>query len=928
MSHERLLELEEAVKEIKYDVIGLSETRRAGTNIEEYENFILCHVGHTPGQYGVGFIINKLHKNNIESFIGITERVAVLNMKIQGYLISIIQVYAPTSSASSCEIDDFYKTIDSVLDTTHKNIILMGDFNAKIGFPRPEEHLIAKQFGYGIRNNRGQKLMNFASEHKLTIINTCFKKKPSKRWTWKSPCGKYKNELDYILSNQPRLFQNIGTMNLNYPSDHRIIRATLKLAKLKKSRTKYTNKNTSLLKYDEEVTNYRKTLSSMLSSSSHRNLSVQAYYDSITNAITKSLSSAKQKGRVHSHHKVLSARTTALLRKRKELQKIKHKSRPTKNKLRALFKLVNKYIRNDYESYRQCTLQKHLHSTGSTKKAYKQLRTNITWIEGLTNSGRNVIKRKDIITTATEFYKNLYSYNHTATTRSIYTHTTKDDSGITIKLIDEKEVIETIKKLKLDKSPGSDNITNEALKFANLILAAPLAELFNLILKKSETPKQWSESNIILIYKKGDPKDIGNYRPISLLPSLYKLFSTIINLRIGDVIESKQPVEQAGFRKGYSTVDHIYTLELIIEKYREQQKPLYLAFIDYKKAFDTVTHDSVWNSLTDQGVSEVYINVIRNLYCNNIGRIKLERLGPVFPIMRGVRQGDPLSPTIFIAILETIFNKLNWTNFGINIQGKYLSHLRFADDIVILSETSSQLQLMIETLQETSANIGLEINPTKTRLMTNSLKKQINMDGNPLEYENKYIYLGKTISFEKENNELEIDRRIQKTWNKFWGLKEIFKSNMPTKLKTKAMNSSLLPCLTYGCQTWKFTVNVRRKITTCQRALERSMLKFKKLDKIQCRKIRAITKATDALSYSKKLKWKWAGHVARLKDDRWAYKTTIWRGPIGKRGRGRPCTRWEDDIIKTAGFNWKQTALDREKWLYLEEAYTHSGDLA
>ena len=69
MSHERLLELEEAVKEIKYDVIGLSETRRAGTNIEEYENFILCHVGHTPGQYGVGFIINKLHKNNIESYI-------------------------------------------------------------------------------------------------------------------------------------------------------------------------------------------------------------------------------------------------------------------------------------------------------------------------------------------------------------------------------------------------------------------------------------------------------------------------------------------------------------------------------------------------------------------------------------------------------------------------------------------------------------------------------------------------------------------------------------------------------------------------------------------------------------------------------------------------------------------------------------------
>lgn len=132
----------------------------------------------------------------------------------------------------------------------------MGDFNAKIGFPRREEYLVMKQHGYGERNERGQRLVDFALEKKLTIINTCFKKNPKRRWTWQSPNGQYKNEIDFILSNQPKIFQNIGTLNLNYPSDHRPIRATIKLSKQKNSRTKFTGYQNNLLKNEEEMTRY------------------------------------------------------------------------------------------------------------------------------------------------------------------------------------------------------------------------------------------------------------------------------------------------------------------------------------------------------------------------------------------------------------------------------------------------------------------------------------------------------------------------------------------------------------------------------------------------------------------------------------------------------------------------------------------------
>lgn len=140
-SYDRLLELEENLKKINYVIIGISKVRRLGNRIEEYETFVICYIGHTPGQHGVGFIINKSLKNNIESFVGLTERVATLNMNIGGNNISLVQIYAPTDAASEYEIEEFYKTIENALETRHKHTILMGDFNAKVGAPKEKRTL-------------------------------------------------------------------------------------------------------------------------------------------------------------------------------------------------------------------------------------------------------------------------------------------------------------------------------------------------------------------------------------------------------------------------------------------------------------------------------------------------------------------------------------------------------------------------------------------------------------------------------------------------------------------------------------------------------------------------------------------------------------------------------------------------------------------
>ncbi|CAH2092288.1 unnamed protein product [Euphydryas editha] len=411
----------------------------------------------------------------------------------------------------------------------------MGDFNAKIGQPRKDEYLIMKTHGYGERNQRGQMLIDFALEHKLAILNTFFYKKSKQRWTWRSPNGKHKNELDYILSNHPNLCQNIEVLNVKFPSDHRPIRATVFITKQMKKRTGYQDKRQSSLKTEQEIINYKQNILCHLQELNNcpRKISVQDYYNLLSKAISQSLKDARTSNETSkTTHKVLQERTLALIKRRQELHRTKNKTRAMKNELSALYKLISKYIKLDYKNYRSKTLEKYLKQAGSSKKALKELQTNKCWIESLSSEDKIVNNRKEIIKIATDFYKTLYSAQTEVYSIQNNVISLNETNSGNVTPISENEVTQAIKRLKADKSPGSDGITNEAIKVANSLLTPPLTFIFNKILETAEIPSQWMESEIILIYKKGNSKDITNYRPISLLSCLYKLFASIINRRI------------------------------------------------------------------------------------------------------------------------------------------------------------------------------------------------------------------------------------------------------------------------------------------------------------------------------------------------------------------------------------------------------------
>ena len=237
------------------------------------------------------------------------------------------------------------------------------------------------------------------------------------------------------------------------------------------------------------------------------------------------------------------------------------------------------------------------------------------------------------------------------------------------KPITENEIIKAVMLLKNNKSPGIDEIRNEHIKTTLPQLLPTYHKLFNIIFDKGIIPESWLIGNILPIYKnKGEVQNPENYRPITLLSCLGKLFTTIINNRLNKVAEEANLLTdtQAVFRKGFSTIDNIFIINSLIEIFKSSHKKLYCAFIDFKQAFDTVWRDGLWQKLSAYHINGKCLNLIQNLYKNIKSRVSTsEGSSAFFPCNTGVRQGESLSPFLFSIFLNDLDHYFRIRNHGV-----------------------------------------------------------------------------------------------------------------------------------------------------------------------------------------------------------------------------------------------------------------------
>ncbi|XP_052742326.1 craniofacial development protein 2-like [Bicyclus anynana] len=232
-SDEKVIELEEVMSKLHWDIIGLSEVRREGEGsiILESGNMLYYREGDQQSQGGVGFIVHKSLVNNVVKVESVSSRVAFLVLRItKRYSLKVIQVYAPTSTHPDEEVEVLYEDISKAIHASNSYYnVVMGDFNAKLG-ERSGSELKVGRFGYGQRNDRGQMLADFMEKEGLFMMNSFFKKPPHRKWTWMSPDGSTKNEIDFILSTRRQIFNDVSVIHrVKTGSDHRMVRGTLNI---------------------------------------------------------------------------------------------------------------------------------------------------------------------------------------------------------------------------------------------------------------------------------------------------------------------------------------------------------------------------------------------------------------------------------------------------------------------------------------------------------------------------------------------------------------------------------------------------------------------------------------------------------------------------------------------------------------------------
>ena len=388
-------------------------------------------------------------------------------------------------------------------------------------------------------------------------------------------------------------------------------------------------------------------------------------------------------------------------------------------------------------------------------------------------------------------------------------------------IISMNELETAIKNLKCSKAHGLDKILNEFIINGNSMLKNIILKLFNVIFNTGCFPQNWAVGEIIPIHKKGDKNDPQNYRGITLLSCIGKLFTSIINARLNKWAEINDIFceQQYGFREARSTTDCLFIVHGLIEHFLNMSKTLYCGFIDLKRAFDGVNRRALWFKLNKNNISTKIVTIVRDMYSKIKLCVRSTEGGGAdsdftyFTSYAGVFQGESLSPFLFSMFLndmENIFSNNDRTGVELD-HGLKLYLVMFADDMTILSETREGLQNGLDALHLYCNKWGLTVNVDKTKCIAFKKGGKVGKldkwkyNGHELETVTHFKYLGLVLGssgkFTKSIQALSEDSR-----KSLFNLKVVFHQfpELTIDIQLRLFKSLVLPKLTYSCEIWGF----------------------------------------------------------------------------------------------------------------------------
>ena len=910
--------LTEVVSEIKnngIDVAVITETKKKGHGSESLGDYDLFYSGvpkHQRAQQGVAILIRKKFRKNIKNWEAINARMIKMNLTMHGHRVTILGVYGVNDDATIALKDQFFEELDEevVKVGSGREVLVLGDLNGRTG-SRVNSKIVGP-FGEVTVNDNGSRIIDVCEQRELKVLNGFYQHKDIHKYTWVQPTRGLRSIIDYVLVKQItslKIQQVRVCRGLSCGSDHYFLRADVAFPARVSQNDRGDNQqperqcvhqvkyNIDSLKHPSVKALYAKRLDEKLGDTCDG--STEERYEFIKNCVhsaaAEALGVSDQKNdnrkpywwdaEVEEEINVKRNRYHQFLSSQKLDDKIVYRQ--------AQARVRRVITRKKNEAWEESCMKINTYLGGrkSTEgwKVIKGLRRN---------------KMRDIISPVPidkmeDYFKDLLTERRPEFQGGVIS--TKEGSNVEIQL---QDVVKAVRELKTRRAPGPGGIPAELIKCGTGKLFEHLRKLMQDCLHGSEIPKDWKESWITPSHKKGSKQDCDNYRGISVTGTLSKVYGKILKAKVEEVWSGQEAEEQAGFRAGRSTVDHLFTITQVIEKKRAVSQELHLVFVDLQKAYDSVPLVKLWEALEKRGFSKGLVGAIKSFYNGTIARVKSRgELSGGFFVTKGLKQGCCLSPTLFKVYLEHVLKE--WKNkvagMGVPLlDGQTLYTLCFADDQIVVAQDEEDADYMTRKLVEEYRKWGMDVSVSKTeKLVVGAAHQRQSIeleDGRRIEECDEYKYLGVWLDQDGRMDRAIKDRIIQgrraiAMLNGVLWDQSISKAN-----KHRIYDAIVKSIVLYGSEVWPLTKRTQEILRATEMDFWRRSAGISRRDRVRNERIRQVMKVEKDIVHdvmSRQLCW--YGHVQRMSEERLPKQVLDWVPP-GKRRRGRPVKGWRQGV--------------------------------
>ena len=967
----KVAQLAAEMRRYRLEILGVSEARWnqfGEAELATGELFIYSGKENKDDVHerGVGIMLSARAKKSLMEWEPIDDRIITARFDAKIQKITVIQCYAPTNNAEPNEKEEFYNKLQAVVEKAPNRdiIIIMGDLNAKVGRNNASIERIMGKEGLGDVNENGEELVDFCALNGLSIGGTLFPHKRVHKATWISPDGVTENQIDHILISQRwrTSLQDVRVKRgATVGSDHHLVVASLKIKLAARKPLAGTRRKFNVLKLrdpdirkafqielqnrfealfipeevDEEARNVNRDVGEQV-----QDADINVQWEKTKRVLVDTCGSVLGSMK-RTRKEWLSDDTHRKIEERRKAKQSLNDARTRQGKREA-----NRYYNEkNREVKKSCRRDKRKLIKGIAREAEdaaekNDLRTLYMTTRKLSgircNQNRPVRSEDGTLLTKMEdqlqrWKRHFESVLNRPAPSQLPDPLPADNLlNINIGPITRGEIKTALTQLKNAKAPGVDNIPPEALKEGGPCTVEALHRILNLVWEKEEIPDDWKRGLLVKLTKKGDLSKCGNWRGIMLLSIPSKILTRVLLNRMKVAVDEVMRDEQAGFRKDRSCIDQIATLRIIVEQSIEWSSPLYLLFVDFEKAFDSLDRETMWKILRHYGIPDKIINVIKVQYRDFTCQVLHGGTMTVpIEVKTGVRQGCLLSPLLFLVVLDWV-TKNAYESKRLGLQWtltQRLEDLDYADDLCLLTHRLTDMRVKVEKLQEFGGQVGLTINIKKTKEMRIGVGGQeaLELNGEAVERVSEFTYLGSVIS-ETGGTDEDIAARIRKAQSTFSMLMPVWKEkSIRLRTKLRIFNTNVKTALLYGSETWRSTKQLTKKLQTFINKCLRKILNIRWPEVISNEDLWERTEQSRIEESIKRKKWKWIGHTLRKPGNNITRSALEWN-PQGSRKRGRPKQSWRrsvhDELAKknTTWIEAKRTANNRVRWRSMVDA--------